>query len=242
MKTLITIIFYTALVLFVTSCWQRNDFPEAMPLTDGVDRAPLQTAVSADPFTVTNNDVEYRIKPRYQYDLRGVVVSYAHHDGNYSLHRLWNDHINVTDVCVVWGDNAEEIDLNDFKFRNGKFTCNYSTHEQVAWEQFREDQISNNHLLTENKRLRRKIDNIRIGDQVRIRGWLAAYSNNKGFERGTSTTRDDTGNGACETVYVKDFQVLQSMSNRWRTLMNISAISLVFSGMFWLVAVMRGVF
>ena len=40
-----------------------------------------------------------------------------------------------------------------------------------------------------------------------MRGWLAGYSNDDGFRRGTSTTRDDTGNGACETIYVDEFQI-----------------------------------
>ena len=28
------------------------------------------------------------------------------------LHRLWNDHLNVADLCVIWGNNARELELN----------------------------------------------------------------------------------------------------------------------------------
>ena len=93
------------------------------------------------------------------------------------------------------------------------------------------------HLLTADDHLRD-----RIGDQLRVRGWLASYSNDDGFRRGTGTTRDDTGNGACETIYVEDFRVLRSMDNGWRTLMAISGSIVLFTGLLWLVAVMRGVF
>ena len=242
MKTLNTLVFYTALALLLVSCWNRNDFPETMSLDDRILRSPAQAAVEENPFSVSTNGTEYHIEPRFRYDLHGVVVSYGHHDGNYSLHRLWNDHLNVADLCVVWGDNADAIDLNRISFWNGKFTCNYSTSDPVAWERFREDQISNNHLLTGDEVLRGRIGDVRIGDQVRVRGWLAGYSNDDGFKRGTSTTRDDTGNGACETIYVEDFRILQSMDNGWRSLMGLSGFIVVCSGLLWLVAVMRGVF
>ena len=242
MKTLNTLAFYTALALFMVSCWNRNDFPQPATPDGEALQAPVQTAVDVRPFAVSTSGVQYRIEPRYRYDLRGVVVSYGHHDGNYSLHRLWNDHLNIADICVVWGDNADDVDLNRLSFWNGKFTCNYSTSDPVAWERFRDDQISNNHLLTGDEGLRGRIEDVRIGDLVRIRGWLASYRNDDGFYRGTSTTRDDKGNGACETIYVEDFRILQSMDNGWRSLMGLSGFIVLCSGLLWLVAVMRGVF
>ena len=43
-----------------------------------------------------------------------------------------------------------------------------------------------------------------------IKGMLANYENQaNNFERGTSITRTDTGNGACETVYVTDFSIVK---------------------------------
>jgi hypothetical protein len=188
LKTLNTLVFYTSLILLLTSCWQRNDFPEDMSVTPALLKPPVQRAVNTPPFTVANNGTDYRIEPRYQYDLHGLVVSYAHHNGNYSLHRLWNDHINVADVCVVWSGNANGSDLNHFKF------------------------------------------------------WLVNYSNDDGFSRGTSTTRDDSGNGACETIYLKQFEILQPLDNGWRTLMSLALAGVIGSSLLWLVAVMRGRF
>ena len=242
LKTLNKLVFYTSLILLLTSCWQRNKFPEDMSITPALLKPPAHRAVSTPPFTVANNGTDYRIEPRYQYDLHGLVVSYAHHNGNYSLHRLWNDHINVADVCVVWSGNANGSDLNHFKFWNGKFTCNFQTDDAGAWERFSEDQVSNNHLLTDNSRIRKTIKQIRIGDQIRARGWLVNYSNDAGFSRGTSTTRDDTGNGACETIYLKQFEILQSLDNGWRTLMSLALAGVIGSSLLWLVAVMRGRF
>jgi hypothetical protein len=64
LKTLNTLAPYTALALFLVSCWDRNEFPQPM-LPDGeVPQAPVQTAVDERPFAVSNNGVEYWIEPR----------------------------------------------------------------------------------------------------------------------------------------------------------------------------------
>ena len=34
--------------------------------------------------------------------------------------------------------------------------------------------------------------------------------------RGTSTTRNDTGGGACETVYVTQFEIIRRANAGWR--------------------------
>jgi hypothetical protein len=100
LKTLNSVVFWAALALFPVSCWNCNDLPEGIPLADGILRAPLQTQATASPFSVASA-VRHAA-------LRGVVVSCGPHDGNHSLHRLWNDHINVADLCVVPGDNADD--------------------------------------------------------------------------------------------------------------------------------------
>jgi len=242
LKSLNKLVFYASLLLLLASCWQRNEFPGDMSVAPALLVPPLQRTVSTQPFTVANNGTDYRIEPRYQYDLHGLVVSYAHHNGNYSLHRLWNDHINVADVCVVWSENANGSDLNRIKFWNGKFTCNFKTDDAGVWERFRQDQISNNHLLTDDSRMRKQIKQVRIGDQVRISGWLVNYSNDAGFSRSTSTTRSDSGNGACETIYLKKFEILQSLDNGWRTLLKLALADVIGSSLLWLVGVMRGQF
>ncbi|MGB5540051.1 MAG: hypothetical protein WBO37_08190, partial [Gammaproteobacteria bacterium] len=94
----------------------------------------------------------------------------------------------------------------------------------------------------DDSRLRKQIKQLRIGDQVRIQGWLVNYSNDAGFSRGTSTTRSDKGNGACETIYLKEFEILQPLNNGWRTLMNLALAGVIGSSLLWLGAVMRGHF
>ncbi|MEM9690774.1 MAG: hypothetical protein AAF917_15010, partial [Pseudomonadota bacterium] len=56
---------------------------------------------------------------------------------------------------------------------------------------------------------------IRVGDQIRIQGYLASYTGPTGT-RGTSTTRTDTGDGACETIFIDTFRIVESTLSVWR--------------------------
>ncbi len=225
-KILIVISFFLLLISF----WNRNDLSENLNIVDQLNQEPTQAKIEKPAFVKKVNDIEYEIQPLYDYELFGLVVSYEHHDGNYNLHKLWRDHINVADFCVVWGENATNNQLNDIDFWNGQFTCNYSTRNQQAWESFNINQLSNNHLLTDYKHAQKKLRGINIGDQIRIKGWLANYKNlGNGGTRGTSITRDDQGNGACETIYVNEVDILKKYTSVWRKAMYLFLLLLIIS-------------
>lgn len=209
--------------------WMRNDLsarPQPLP---SLANEPRQETTYTQPFSATVGDHTYHIEPQYNYDLYGLVVSYRLHDGDFGIHHDWGDYLNVADVCVVWADNAFSLDLTRYDFRNGEYTCYVETGNEQAWKQFRMEQLSNNHLITDNAYLRNRISELRIGDQIHIKGMLASYSSNNGNPRGTSTTRTDTGNGACETIYVTGIERIAPYHNPWRYGMYLAIIVLAIS-------------
>ena len=217
-KSLIIVSFLLLLISF----WNRNDLSADMQMSELLRYEPTQEKVKQAAFSVQVNKQGYEIQPLYEYELYGLVVSYQHHDGNFGLHKLWDDHLNVADICVVWNKNAFDINLQDFDFWNGQFTCNISTKHMQAWKQFQQNQLSNNHLLTDDEYIRNRIEKVSVGDQIRIKGWLASYENDKGGKRGTSITREDMGNGACETIFVHEFDILNHYTSVWRKLLYVS--------------------
>ncbi len=92
------------------------------------------------------------------------------------------------------------------------------------------NQLSNNHLLSDNEDIRDRVQKIRIGDQIRVQGYLASYESPGGL-RGTSTTRTDTGDGACETIYVERFEILRAATSFWRLSMWTS-LAVLLAGLF----------
>lgn len=205
----------SALTLLV-AFFKRNEIPSNIDFQPQLEHAPRQQPLEARPTTVPYAGVDYRVEPLYSYELHGLVVSYRHHDGEDSMHRWSNDHLNVADICVVWSDTAFSPTLPKLDFWNGIFTCNVQTRDSVAWANFKMNQLSNNHLVSADPFIRDRIAEVRIGDQIRIKGALARYGAVGGGLRGTSTTRDDTGDGACETILVEEIEIIEPGFSRWR--------------------------
>jgi len=213
----------------VVSFWNRNDLPNNIDYKPEVLKEPLQTPTRKQSFGTNFNGVEYLVEPEFEYDLYGMVVSYRHHDSNSRMHFLANDHLNMMDVCVVWGDNTSNHYLNRIDFWNGIFTCVVNTRDQEAWDAFDMYQLSNNHLISDDEFIRGQVRNVKVGDQIHVRGYLASYSSENGGKRGTSTTRLDTGNGACETLFVERFEIVRPATSYWRISMYVSLLVLLIS-------------
>jgi hypothetical protein len=215
---------YIVVISFIwllVSFWNRNDLPGSIDYVAAVANEPSQTKTQRRPFDATWDDAGYKVEPKYDYDLVGMIVSFRHHDNNSRMHRLADDHLNMLDVCVVWGNNTDGAQLDKLDFWSGIFTCNVKTGDQQAWDSFDMNQLSNNHLISDDEHIRKQVRKIKIGDQIRIRGVLASYDS-PGGTRGTSTTRTDTGDGACETIYVDRFEIVKSATSLWRISMYIT--------------------
>jgi hypothetical protein len=204
LKTLNKWIFYAALALLIPAFMLRNSFPDPVEKQYEPLAPPTQSRSSEPGFQAAYASTSYSIEPRYDYELTGLVVSRAFHNAKYGLHRKWNDHLNVADLCVVWGE------------------------------------LSNNHLLSDDEAIREQIQAVKLGDRVHLRGWLSRYGNDQGFSRDTSTTREDRGNGACETIFIRQFEILDSMDNGWRSAFSVSLFAVIGTALTWLVAVGRG--
>lgn len=222
MRTLVRLLFIAGFTLLAASLWQRHDLPEPDRLLESLQQEPEQTQVREPPRTTTVNGVTYTIKPLFSYELHGLVVS--RHDSDSFIdyiHREWNDHINVVDLCVIWGKNAVSGAYRNIAFSSGQFVCYLEAPSRAAFAAFDQSGLSNNHLLSADPAIVRQLRSVRVGDQIRFRGYLAEYSHNhKGqpFHRGTSTVRNDTGNRACETVYVKDIEIIRRGGGPWHAL------------------------
>ncbi len=224
---ILSFIIVASFIVLVTAFWNRNAIPARIDVVPALLEEPDQDKTGERPFEVQYESVDYRVIPAYRYVLHGLVVSYRHHDGNSRMHRLADDHLNMLDVCVVWGSNADPGLLRKLSFWNGIFTCNVKTKDTAAWQAFDMTALSNNHLISDDPFVRRQVRKLKVGDQIRVEGMLASYGANGGPLRGTSTTREDTGNGACETIYVSRFDIVQPGMNTWRLAMWASLATLV---------------
>ena len=218
-----------------------RQWPAENDIVPDVLREPVQSETQALPFTLKHKGKQYSITPKFNYELWGLVVScHESADPFDYYHEQWGDDLNVKDLCVVWGQNVKSGVFRKMQFSSGSWTC-YPKCSGSDWPQimnkFRYDQLSNNHILAESSSIFDRLRRIRRGDQIYLKGYLAEYSHSGGkFHRGTSVTRTDTGNGACETIFIKDLKILRESHPVWRRLnvlvffLLLMSLALLFAG------------
>lgn len=171
---------------------------------------PLQEVGAPPAFTTIIEGYTYTLTPRATYEIGGLVVSQHRGDALVNLYHK-ADPGNIKDVCVVWGEDITNGSYQKVRYRSEEFTCYYSWSRPLS-PPFRPEKASNNHLIPADEAIAERIRAIRVGDQIRMRGLLVDYTVTRDgreiLTRRTSLTRNDTGNGACEILYVTDLTVV----------------------------------
>lgn len=236
-------LFLLSLCGLALALYHKDRLPDPAFYDERMQQEPRQEQSAEPPFTAQAGKQSYRITPLYDYELDGLVVSHHRADDWANIyHRERKDFLNLKDLCVLWGDNARSGVYRNMGFDNTSWTCWYQWSDRETGERFQPRQLSNNHLLSDNPAVSRLILDADVGDQIHFSGVLANYENPaSGFKRGTSTRRDDSGNGACETVYVKEFSILRQANRGWRALYGLTLWTAPLAAIGWLALVMAGI-
>lgn len=67
-----------------------------------------------------------------------------------------------------------------------------------------ETSSANMHMIPADDTVRHALERVRPGQVIHLQGFLVDVSRPNGWQWHTSMTREDTGNGACELVYVEE--------------------------------------
>ncbi len=179
--------------------------------------APVSSPAStADPISITADPIQsaapdttipmirkgkerYALLPQARYQLNGRVVSYKKYYYGY-MHYL-----SPWDYATLWG-NTEQY-LPYLKFNQVVRFCLFNTrHPEKVDIAYIQRHMANNHLIPASQNIRRALGKVKKSDLVRIDGFLVNVigvdKKNRVSHWNSSTTREDTGNGACEIIYV----------------------------------------
>ncbi len=106
------------------------------------------------------------------------------------------------DVALGWGPMSDSEILSQLKVRqSGRFYFWSAPQLPLPAKEITRNS-SNLHLIPSNDDVRSTIDGLKTGDLVRIEGWLVQVYGPNTFRWRSSLSREDTGNGACEVIYV----------------------------------------
>jgi len=197
------------------SFFMKKHLPPQNEIQATLKLEPKQTETSHEKFTFSYRGTDYEVQPKADYELWGLVVSHNNINKFGDIYHN-EDSVDLKDICVIWGDNLLNGSYLDGKYKSGSWTCYWEFNDQDAWIKFKESQISNNHLIASDESIQDQIRGLRVGDQVHVKGYLVDYSNKEtGWKRETSLTRQDTGNHACEVIFVNKLEILKPGNVLW---------------------------
>lgn len=140
------------------------------------------------------------MKPLRRYAVRGVVVGVK----RYSVG--WQASLAPCDVALVWGPLAEGKLYRQLDWSQGgrwyfwRYPAGFG-HDNS----FISRHSSNTHVIPRNAAVERAACGLDEGDIAELSGLLVRADGVKGGSTSwweSSTTRDDTGDGSCEVLYV----------------------------------------
>jgi len=144
----------------------------------------------------------YRLKPRADIQIRARVLSRE----DYS----WGDEADLSpvDLALGWDVMSDQAVLDRISIKqSGRWY--YTRYELPAPipDQAIIQNSGNMHMIPANDWVRKKLKKIRRGDIVQLRGQLVDIDGDSGWRWRTSLSRNDTGGGSCEIVYLQDILV-----------------------------------
>jgi len=161
---------------------------------------PIQIKTTGEKNTIING-VETHLTYAAEYTIVGRVVTT--HD--YKYNSVYQS-VLPRDVGIAWGWlSNREVDSKISWHTKHRYAGFYVADDAWLHSKGGVNAIfhyaSNNHLIPSDDTTTKLIKSIRKGDYVKIEGYLVSVKWDR-FSMGTSTSRTDRGDGACETIYV----------------------------------------
>jgi hypothetical protein len=144
----------------------------------------------------------YRIQPLESFALEARVLGAEH----YRLGR--EAELAPVDLALGWGPMSDSAVLEKIAISQGNRFYYWRVDEFPIPRREIEVNSANMHMIPANDEVARALASVRTGSVVRLEGYLVEASAADGWRWRSSLTREDTGNGACELVWVERLDVL----------------------------------
>ncbi len=192
-------ILFISLLIFVT--WKLTNGPGEVTLGPGVmakDAPVQQNAVLSQKFQLD----DYEITPTARFDIRAKVLG----SKSYTFGREAD--VSPIDLTLGWGPMSDERILQTIQISQSNRFYRWRVKEFPIPRREIETNSANMHMIPANKTIAKKIKAARQGDIIKLSGHLVNVSAPDGWMWKSSLTRQDTGSGACELIWVEQFDVL----------------------------------
>lgn len=237
--------------LFLTGRCSSRPKPTEMNLINAAAKAPVQVDAASDsaqlPTEFSFDGKTYRLFPRAEYSIEGLIVSEHRSDSIWDLaHARTGDTLNSRDICTVWGSTLSSGVYRDVDFWSGDWTCYYqipaSKNADITMSLFKPHEMSNTHVIAIDETIRKQINDLEIGDEYRMKGKLVDYEQVGLGLRRTSLIRTDKDNGACEILLVSSVEILKSHGMTARLVRDTGKFTIALAALLILATMAKAIF
>ncbi len=144
---------------------------------------------------------EAEILPIASYSVSGIVVGTKRYDSG------WESEVAPIDIAIIWGELTTPEVRRYMKYSQRTRWVYYEWKSGCPVKpEYIESHVSNNHCIPANDRIEKALFKIQKEDEVTLEGMLVKIDgkwDDTTVYWHSSTTRTDTGDGACEVMFVK---------------------------------------
>ncbi|MBC2730853.1 hypothetical protein [Thiobacillus sp.] len=145
---------------------------------------------------------DYRIMPAATFSLQARVLSTeVYHAGREA-------DLSPVDLALGWGPMSDSAVLDRLQISQGNrfYFYRWSGTPPIPPTDIVEHS-ANMHMIPANDDIKRRLGTVRTGQIVALSGYLVRVQAPDGWHWNSSMTRSDSGNGACELVWVQDLAI-----------------------------------
>lgn len=172
-------------------------------LPPGVKAPDEPVQINIDPLVVYEDD-DHRITALAEFSLQAKVL------GRERYRFDTESALSPIDLALGWQRMSDQAVVDEIKVT-----------QYGRWYSWRTDNLpipvgdierssANMHMIPKNDLVREALLDVRTGEIIAIEGYLVNVSASDNWIWNTSMTRDDTGHGACEIVWVESFEVIET--------------------------------
>ena len=145
----------------------------------------------------------FKITPLATYDIEARVLSIK------SYNDSEQDNLAPLDFALGWGEMSDPLVYEELDIRQGHRWYNYSWGSKGPPIPLSSiiKQSANVHLIPKNDEIKDQLFDVNEGEVIRLKGRLVAVQQGH-FHWRSSLSRKDSGNGACELMYVEEIKRL----------------------------------
>lgn len=177
-------------MLFLTSCEKATDYPPGVL----APKTPIQERVSSAPIFRSG---DYVMRPLARFEIEARVLSTE----RYLFDR--GAAISPVDFALGWGPMSDQSVLDKVSISQGGRFYRWRVKEFPIPRNAIIQHSANMHMIPSTPEVKEDLLKVRMGEIVQLEGYLVNVSSDNGMIWKTSLSRKDSGDGACELVWVE---------------------------------------